>query len=98
MIVSFAYFIEIPIVVCVLKEIGSWFTGEDFVCIAEIFFMMLGLAYAAPFAYPIILIVVLPISFAIINAVYNVSDEQRLFGGGMWAGSSASYINSRRRK
>ena len=82
----------------VLKEIGSWFTGEDFVCWLEIFLGMLELAMAAPIVFPVIIIVAMPISFAIIDAIYNTSDEQRLFGGGVILGAGACATRSRRKK
>ncbi len=97
LIVMLAYFIEIPIVISVLKEIGSWFTGEDFICWIEIFLRMLALASTAPIVFPVIIIVVMPISFAIIDAIYNTSDEQRLFGGGMLIGAMLGAGNASKR-
>lgn len=97
LIIMLAYFIEIPIVISVLKEIGSWFTGEDFICWLEMFLRMLDLASTAPIVFPVIIIVAMPISFAIIDAIYNTSDEQRLFGGGVILGAGVNATRSRRR-
>lgn len=100
-IAIFGYVITIPLVICPIKEIVSWFTGEEYCCVFEIFANALALSLTAPIFMPLSVITAIPIAFGIIDSIYETSKEQRLFGGGALLGGilgalHASKKNKRR--